>query len=224
MPLPDDVLAIMIDQDGTPTECLPPSPLSRLYRETFKASGLTRVELHERLAWGTNVSKVLRHFDSLLDGTCEIPGFEDRFVEVMGIPGESLIRARAENVVWCDEALNHRNRSASHNVYRSLGPYVLVFPNEKWKPVTNNSRHGFEMIRRIPIDMACYPKFEPPSPENMGQTIAKSPELIIRNLLPLSHIGGYLYHRLPDELHTFDTSGNLKTWRELVAETNAQVS
>jgi hypothetical protein len=193
--------------DHTPIE-YSPRPLTQLYREVVKTCGLTRMEIFKRIGWGVNVSKGLRHLDALLDGTCKLQKFEERFVEAMEIPADVLSQARAKDQSWIQQVRSHRNRAISHAEYRSTGPYAKFLPNEKWKPTNNMSRWFFDLANRAPVNMAYYPRFVPPTAEEMGYTIATSPELIARGF-PGDQIGGYFYHRLPDEFYTYDTAGNL---------------
>lgn len=187
-----------------------PAPLPELYRDVCKSSGMSRSELRERMAWSNNAAKTLRLLDSLLEGKCPDPAFEKRFIEVMEIPMETLIRTRQRQAVWEVDRNEEQLAAQVGREFRSYGSHLVVLPNRNYKPNTMFGRWGMKIGCRIPLDMARYPANQPPAPEDMGRCIA-SMQPALKAMLPLSipMIGGFVYYRLPGEIYSYDVNGGL---------------
>lgn len=187
-----------------------PAPLPQLYREVYKASGMTRTEIRMRLAWSNNASKMLRLLDFLLEGKCPVPEFEKRFIEVMEIPPDTLHRTRQQQAKWKEERSEEMVSEHVSKQDRQYGPRIQVLPNQNYKPQTMFGRWGMHLGCRIPLDMSLYPADQPPTQQEIARCIA-SMDPSLKSMLPLrlDMIGGYLYYRLPGEMYAFDAKGSL---------------
>ena len=187
-----------------------PAPLPRLYREVYKASGLSRMEIRSRLAWSNNASKMLRLLDFLLEGKCPDPEFEQRFIKVMEIPHDVLARVRQQQAEWENRRNEEKLAAQVKREFIGYGSRLVVLPNRDYKPQTFFGRWGMHLGCRLPLDMAYYPDNQPPTREDMARCIASmDPSLKAMLPLPVHMIGGFIYYRLPGETWSFDVNGNL---------------
>jgi hypothetical protein len=207
-PLPESIKMSLIDQGHPMGNSRSTGPIAQLYRETLKASGLSRNQLRELLLWSNNSSKTYRHIDALLDGKCEVPEFENRFIEVLGINDESVQNARKEQIVYTEQCRHHYGRMVLHEAYRDHGPYLQAIRSPIFRTSHLYGRHANDACNS-PIDMNFYPVFVPPSAAEISQAIASSTQVFSRLELDRKYIESYYYHRLPDEIHLYDIYGNL---------------
>jgi hypothetical protein len=78
---------------------------------------------------------------------------------------------------------------------------------ESWL-VTAGFADPYHFVRQIRTGTKN--EFHPPTAEEMGAVIATRPETCAHPFAQNHHvIGGYLYHRLPDELHVYDLEGRI---------------
>ena len=207
-PLPESIKMSLIDQGYPMGNSRSTGPIAQLYRETLKASGLSRNQLRELLQWSNNSSKTYRHIDALLDGRCEVPEFENRFIEVLGIHDESVQNARNEQLVYTAQCHHHYGRMCLHRAYRDYGPYLRAIRSPLFRSNHLHGRHAYDACNS-PIDMNFYPVFVPPSAAEISPAIASSTQVFSRLELERKYIESYYYHRLPDEIHLIDIDGNL---------------
>lgn len=92
--------------------------------------------------------------------------------------------------------------------YRSHGPclHALQTP-ESWF-ATVGFADPYHLTRQLKTGRKT--KFDPPTAEEMAAVIATQPETCAHpHAQDLHIIGGYLYHRLPGELHVYDAQGRI---------------
>lgn len=119
---------------------------------------------------------------------------------------QSALRDKALKTKWAAEYhLKH---------YRSQGPclYSLQTP-ESWF-ATAGFADPYHLTRQIRIGGKT--GFHPPTAEEMATVIATQPETCAHpHAQDLHIIGGYLYHRLPGELHVYDLEGRIIAFGDL---------
>jgi len=96
-----------------------------------------------------------------------------------------------------------------HREYRKKGPFLRILKDASLRVGVSEFR-SYIHTRDLSVDMRGVDDFQPPSAEEMGTMIAQHSDVILQGfrLKHQSH-GGYLYHRLPNEVYTFVYSGNL---------------
>ncbi len=113
---------------------------------------------------------------------------------------QSALRDKALETKWSAQDLLNR--------YRRQGPclHALQTP-ESWF-ATAGFADPYHLTRQVRTGGKN--EFHPPTAEEMAAVIATQPETCAHpHAQDLHIIGGYLYHRLPDELHVYDAQGRI---------------
>lgn len=113
---------------------------------------------------------------------------------------QSALRDKALKTKWSAQDLLNR--------YRRQGPclHALQTP-ESWL-ATAGFADPYHLTRQLKTGGKA--KFHPPTAEEMAAVIATQPETCAHpHTQDLHIIGGYLYHRLPGELHLYDLQGQI---------------
>jgi hypothetical protein len=113
---------------------------------------------------------------------------------------QSALRDKALKTKWSAQDLLNR--------YRRQGPclHALQTP-ESWF-ATAGFADPYHLTRQVRTGGKN--EFHPPTAEEMAAVITTQPETCAHpHAQDLHIIGGYLYHRLPDELHVYDLQGRI---------------
>lgn len=132
-----------------------------------------------------------------------------RLFKALDVPWEGYRVYQEEQSALRDKALKTKWAAEYHlNHYRSHGPclYSLQTP-ESWF-ATAGFADPYHLTRQIRTGGKT--GFHPPTAEEMATVIATQPETCAHpHAQDLHIIGGYLYHRLLDELHVYDAQGRI---------------
>jgi hypothetical protein len=132
-----------------------------------------------------------------------------RLFKALDVPWEGYRVYEAEQSALRDKALETKwSAQDLLNRYRRQGPclHALQTP-ESWF-ATAGFADPYHLTRQIRTGRKN--EFHPPTAEEMAAVITTQPETCAHpHAQDLHIIGGYLYHRLPDELHLFDLQGQI---------------
>ena len=132
-----------------------------------------------------------------------------RLFKALDVPWEGYRVYEEEQNDLFFKSLETRREAEYHlKHYRSQGPclYSLQTP-ESWF-ATAGFADPYHLTRQIRTGGKT--GFHPPTAEEMAEVIATQPETCAHpHAQDLHIIGGYLYHRLPDELHVYDLEGRI---------------
>jgi hypothetical protein len=178
----------------------------------IQASGLTHEELCERMERRDSKTRITSEFikQQLADEGMD-SWFKMRLLKALDIPWENF-RSTIDELEECFYKAYQKWEfiQKSHEQYREYGPRLFALIKDEY-PHTIHSTSELLLLTRI-IDMSKGVEFDPPSVETMAFNIAKRPESCTHKRIHKTFtIGGYFYYRLPDEVHCFDTQGNLLT-------------
>lgn len=132
-----------------------------------------------------------------------------RLFIALDVPWEGYRLYQEEQSALRDKALKTQRAAGyllSH--YRSQGPclHALQTP-ESWF-ATAGFADPYHLTRQVRTGGKT--EFHPPTAEEMAEVIATQPETCAHpHAQDLHIIGGYLYHRLPAELHVYDAKGRI---------------
>jgi len=132
-----------------------------------------------------------------------------RLFKVLDVPWEGYRVYEEEQSAICNKAIERRLEAKyllSH--YRNHGPclHALQTP-ESWF-ATVGFADPYHLTRQIRTGRKN--EFHPPTAEEMAAVITTQPETCAHpHAQDLHIIGGYLYHRLPDELHIYNLQGRI---------------
>ncbi len=130
-----------------------------------------------------------------------------RLFKALDVPWEGYQVHEEEQSALRDKAMKCRFEAKYHiSHYRRHGPclHALQTP-ESWF-ATAGFADPYHLTRQIKTGEKN--EFHPPTAEEMAAVIANQPETCTHlHAQDLHIIGGYLYHRLPDELHAYDLQG-----------------
>jgi hypothetical protein len=104
-----------------------------------------------------------------------------------------------------------RTRRDAHDLitnYRQYGPCLYALQTaESWIP-TAGLADPYHFMRQI--EFGSKSKYDPPDAEQISTWIAQQPETCVHPVVREFYcIGGFLYHRLPNELHLYDPQGHI---------------
>lgn len=132
-----------------------------------------------------------------------------RLFKALDVPWEGYRIYEEEQSAFRDKALKTKRRAQDLlNSYRNQGPclYALQTP-ESWF-ATAGFADPYHLTRQVKTSRKN--EFHPPTAEEMAAVIATQPETCAHpHAQDLHIIGGYLYHRLPGELHAYDLQGQI---------------
>jgi hypothetical protein len=132
-----------------------------------------------------------------------------RLFKALDVSWEGYRVYEEEQSAVCNKAIERRLETKyllSH--YRNHGPclHALQTP-ESWF-ATAGFADPYHLTRQVKTGRKN--EFHPPTAEEMAAVIASQPETCAHpHAQDLHIIGGYLYHRLPDELHVYDLEGSI---------------
>ena len=187
------------------------NPVKALMQSALNASGISEAELANIVSRNTPYNSRECKIHDSLHGTCTDSDFQDRIAQILHIPQESWLAARQKQQRMASQ---NQYLLKEYENYRQKGPYLRVLKNRSLR-LSFSQQMGYVMNRDLTIDMHGNEDFLPPTAEEMSAMIAQHPtschnaffEKFRTSEYPI--IGGYLYHRLPDEMHTFDPDGKL---------------
>lgn len=132
-----------------------------------------------------------------------------RLFKALDVPWEGYrVYEEEQNDLFFKSQETRRDAQYHLNHYRSQGPclYALQTP-ESWF-ATAGFADPYQLTRQIRTGGKN--EFHPPTAEEMAAVIATQPGICAHPHAQNLHIiGGYLYHRLPDELHVYDAQGRI---------------
>ncbi len=132
-----------------------------------------------------------------------------RLFKALDVPWEGYrVYEEEQNDLFFKSQETRRNAEYHLNRYRRQGPclHALQTP-ESWF-ATAGFADPYHLTRQVRTGGKT--KFHPPAAEEMAAVIATQPESCAHpHAQDLHIIGGYLYHRLPDELHVYDLEGRI---------------
>jgi len=132
-----------------------------------------------------------------------------RLFKALDVPWEGYRVYEAEQSALRDKALKTKwSAQDLLNRYRRQGPclHALQTP-ESWF-ATAGFADPYHLTRQVKTGGKN--EFHPPTAEEMAAVITTQPETCAHpHAQDLHIIGGYLYHRLPDELHVYELRGRI---------------
>jgi len=203
--IPQSILDSMVPSEEPEYYHTVNAPFARTFREVAAASGLTRKDILQRLQPNQNVTKSYRVIDTVLDGSKTRPQALQRVADALGISPETYAKIEAEDRAWQLERAQGRRLRHLHNAYRRYGPHFYILPRIDWWPcLLSITGDGF-LYAQLPHGVENGEFITPDFDEISG---------IIQNSTDWHHprlgknAGAYLYHRLPNQMATFDLEGN----------------
>ena len=184
-------------------------PVKTLMQSALDASGISESDLAAIVSrYIPYNSRECKIHDSL-QGTCTDSAFQNRIAHILNISNEQRQAALRKKQRM---ALETKHLPKEYENFRQKGPYLRVLKNRSLR-LSFSQQYGYVLNRDLTIDMHGNEDFLPPTTEEMSAMIAQHPtschnpffEKFSASEHPI--IGGYLYHRLPGEMHTFDAQG-----------------
>jgi hypothetical protein len=208
-PLPDWVQSQLIDSQDNPDISHTPDPVKILMHAALDASGLHEGGLLERVREEIHSDPKSLAIQQALHGRCDNDDLQkliNRILKISDDQWQLAIRQRDDDTARIKD---NDSQILSHQEYRKKGPFLRILKDASLRVGVSEFR-SYIHTRDLSVDMRGVDDFQPPSPEEMGTMIAHHSDVILQGfrLKHQSH-GGYLYHRLPNEVYTFDDSGNL---------------
>lgn len=204
--IPQSVLDSMVPSEEPDYYHTINAPFARTFREVAAAAGLTRKDILQRIQPNQNITKTLRVIDTVLDGTKDRPQALQRVADALGIPRERYAEIEAADRAWQLERVQARRLRRLHNIYRLYGPHIYILPQHNWRPslisITGDGFLYVQVQHAVENGELITPDFD-----SISETIKTSTDWHHPRLL--HHAGAYLYHRLPNEMATFDLQGKL---------------
>jgi hypothetical protein len=132
-----------------------------------------------------------------------------RLFKALDVPWEGYRLYQEEQSALRDKALKTKWAAEYHlKHYRSQGPCLYALQTSDSWFATAGFADPYHLTRQIRTGGKN--EFHPPTAEEMAAVIATQPETCAHpHAQDLHIIGGYLYHRLPDELHIYDAQGRI---------------
>lgn len=217
-PLPDWILHQLTDKRSLANPTCVTDPVKTLMSSALESSGLLESDLLEIISRETDYDpKTCMIYKALL-GACGDEAFQKHINRILHVPDEiweEATRLRSQLLDEQREISRHDEcRSSAHHDYRKKGPFLrLLKPTTTRLPFT--ARIMYVHRRDQTVDMNGMHDFNPPSAREMQSMIANHPDACGSGFLRSAFfrvypiVGGYRYHRLPDEIHTYDAHGNL---------------
>jgi len=174
------------------------------------ASGLTLAEICQRMQRPESKTLITPQLleKTLIDSSPET-WILCRLFKALDDPWEGYRVYEEEQSAICNKAIERRLEAKyllSH--YRNQGSclHALQTP-ESWF-ATAGFADPYHLTRQVRTGGKN--EFHPPTAEEMAAVIATQPETCAHpHAQDLHIIGGYLYHRLPGELHVYDAQGRI---------------
>lgn len=217
-PLPDWILDQLTGNRPPADPAGVTDPVKTLMRSALESSGLRESDLLEIISQETDYDPKSCMIYQTLQGECCDESFQKRINRILRITDEKWAEANRFRKGFTLGEMNFSRyeecRSGAYREYTKKGPYLRVLRKrvDWW---SFSKQVGYVHHRDLSIDMHGAAGFSPPSAEEMAWMIAHHPESchsdFFRNpsFQREQLIGGYRYHRLPDEVHTYDAQGNL---------------
>jgi hypothetical protein len=184
-------------------------PVKALMQSALDASGISESDLASIVSLHIPYNPRECKIHDSLQGTCTDSSFQYRIVKILNISDEQWRTALRKKQRMVSEAKYYPKECES---YRQKGPYLRVLKNCSVR-LSFSQQMGYVYSRDLTIDMHGSENFSPHTAEEMSAMISQHPTSchtdFFEKFSTLEHpiIGGYLYHRLPGEMHTFDAQG-----------------
>lgn len=132
-----------------------------------------------------------------------------RLFKALEVPWDGYRLYQEEQSSRHDKALKTRWDAEYHiNYYRRHGPCLHALQTTESWCATAGFADPYHLTRQVKAGATN--NFNPPDVEQMAAIIRAQPETCAHPHAQVLHIiGGYLYHRFPDELHLFDAQGRI---------------
>lgn len=217
-PLPDWVLNQLADGRQPSDPACAANPVKTLMYAALESSGLHESDLLEIILRETDYDPKSCMIYKALHGECEDAVFQKRINHILQVSDEQWAEANHFRKGFALGQMNFARyeecRSSARREYRKKDPYLRVLRSRvAWWSFSKQV--GYVHHRDLSIDMHGVADFSPPSAEEMASMIAHYPESCHSDFFRNPYfqkeqlIGGYRYHRLPDEVHTYDAQGNI---------------
>jgi hypothetical protein len=210
-PTPDLPAWVIVELDHTKLPEVPDTRTHSAYILPFiDASGLSLDEICQRMQRpGDKTLITAKLLEKNLISHSPETRILCRLFKALDVPWEGYRVYEEEQSALRDKALKTKWAAEYHlKHYRSQGPclYSLQTP-ESWF-ATAGFADPYHLTRQIRTGGKT--GFHPPTAEEMATVIATQPGICAHpHAQDLHIIGGYLYHRLPDELHVYDAQGRI---------------
>lgn len=185
-------------------------PVKALMQSALEASGISESDLAAIVSRYIPYNPRECKIHDSLQGTCTDSAFQYRIANILNISDEQWKAALRKKQRMASEA---KYNPREYENYRQKGPYLRMLKNQSVR-LSFSQQYGYVHSRDVTIDMHGCEDFSPPTSEEMSAMIAQHPTFCHNPFFekfsayedPI--IGGYLYHRLPDEMHSYDPQGN----------------
>ena len=206
-PLPEWILAQLKDLQQANANAI--DPVKALMQSALEATGISESDLAAIVSRDIPYNPRECKIHDSLQGTCADSAFQNRIANILNISNEQWQAALRKKQRMASEAKYHPKE---YENYRQKGPYLRVLKNRSLR-LSFSQQYGYVLSRDLTIDMNGCEDFSPPTAEEMSAMIAQHPTschtAFFEKFSAREHpiIGGYLYHRLPDEMHSYDPQG-----------------
>jgi hypothetical protein len=208
-PLPDWILSQLIDLPGNPDISHALDPVEILMNAALDASGLHEGGLLERVREVMDCDPKSLMIQKALHGRCDNDDLQKLINRILNVSDEQWQLATRQREDGIARIKSNDSQIRGHREYRKKAPFLRIFKDASLH-VGFSEFVSYIHTRDLSVDMRGSEEFQPPSAEEMGAMIAKNSGVILEGFrLNYQSHGGYLYHRLPNEIHTYDYSGNL---------------
>lgn len=217
-PLPDWILNQLTDMRNPSVPARFPDPVKTLMHAALESSGLSESDLLEQVSREIDIDPKSCMIYKALLGKCGDDAFQKRINRILHVSDEqwqeSLQQGMHQHQEMLEKTRKHDNLVHAHQDYRMRGPFLRVL--KRASPRISFSMQVHYIHRRdLTVDMHGVDEFLPPSAEEMGTMIANQPDSCSDEFFHKEYVreqllcGGFRYHRLPDEVHTYDAQGKL---------------
>lgn len=196
-------------ENNPPSEPHPPTKIEIIIK-AIEDSGLDRKELCKRMRKENGKTQITPDYiDKALANERLETWLLMRFLNALNIKWEDYAKICSEN----DEKMSRITDNVLRTLqglreYRTYGPHLhaLIRPL-KW--TFHHSLSDQQMLIKLAM-VHDEESFDPPSAEEVGYTISKSAKFFMcKTARERFEIGGYRYHRMPNEIYDFDIEGSL---------------
>ena len=183
---------------------------SRILRPLIEASGLSREELCERMYRREGKTQINPEYIYQALANPEMESWLiSRFLKALGIDWNDYRSAfEQQDKVYSEIFDNYIETRNLHKAYRDYGPRLFALVKESCDMPFYEGKDLLLLTRAV--DTRKMKEFDPPSAKAISEIIAKDPLMCsyqkTREQFP---INGYLYYRLPNEVHSYDLNGKL---------------
>ncbi len=210
-PAPDFPASFLAEMDENRLPDIPFMNVHVEYLQPYiKASGLTPEELCERMQRPGGKTRIT---PELLEKTLTDYGPEMwmicRIFKALDVSWDGFRKFEEEYNERISNSIKRRSNAIYHlNHYRHYGPCLHVLQTVELRMVADGLTDTNRLFRQIKLSKKL--EFHPPTAEEIAAVIATQPDACSHPYAKKYHdIGGYLYHRLPNEFYLYDLQGNM---------------